>query len=160
MLRSTDMTTIEFRRSEPESVAEEHTHVRGGIRGLLSRLGISAGDEGEEARREAPALASSFENKVRLLRANARAAYNSVEGSSEAALDAALAVVEAEWQSARAERDSYAEALKAIRLYAADSQVRSLAKRALTRPAAPAAWDAGLHVAGRDRFPYLDEPDA
>ena len=109
---------------------------RGGFRGLLSRLGISAA-EGEDAHGEAPAIASSFENKVRMLRANARAAYNSVEGSHEAALDAALAVIEHEWLAARAERDAYAEALKAIRLYATEPGVRNIAKRTLARPAAP-----------------------
>ena len=56
---------------------------------------------------------------MRALRANAHAAYRSVEGGSGAALNAALAVLEAEWKSARAERDGYAEALKAIRVYAA-----------------------------------------
>jgi hypothetical protein len=159
MLRTLDMAVIEFRRSKPEKLPE--APVRVGIRGLLSRLGISAeADDDGETRREAPAIATSFENRLRLLRANARAAYDSVEGSSEAALEAALAVVESEWLAARAERDSYAEALKAIRLYAADPRVRGLAKRALSHPGAPGAWDAGLHVSGRDRFPFLDEFDA
>jgi hypothetical protein len=158
MLRTPDMAVIEFRRSAPEKIAAAPVATRG-FRGLLSRLGISAVDE-EEARSEAPAIATSFENKVRLLRANARAAYDSVEGNGEAALDAALAVIESEWLAARAERDAYAEALKAIQLYAAEPGVRGLAKRTLARPAAPITWDAGLHVFGRDRFPYLDELDA
>ena len=158
MLRTLDMAAIEFRRSRPDRLPE--APARAGIRGLLSRLGIPAEADGAETRREAPAIASSFENRLRLLRANARAAYDSVEGSRDAALDAALDVVEREWLAARAERDGYAEALKAIRLYAADPRVRGLARRALADPGASAAWDAGLHVSGRDRFPFMDEPDA
>jgi hypothetical protein len=161
MLRSTDMAVMEFRRAEPAKLAEVPATARGGLRGLFARLGISlAADDSDAARPEAPAIATSFENKVRTLRANAHAAFHSVEGSGAAALDAALAVIEAEWHSARAERDGYAEALKAIRLYAIDPQVRGAAKRALARPAAPVAWDAGLHVSGRDRFPFMEESDA
>jgi hypothetical protein len=162
MLRSPDMAVIEFRRAEPERPTGEPAATRGGIRGLFARLGIAvAAADGEDAARpEAPPIATSFENKARTLRANAHAAFHSVEGSGAAALDAALAVIEAEWHAARAERDSYAEALKAIRLYALDPQVRGVAKRALARPAIPVAWDAGLHVSGRDRFPFMDEHDA
>ena len=69
-------------------------------------------------------------------------------------------MIEAEWRAARAERDNYAEALKAIRLYGADAQVRGLAERTLAPQPAHAAWDAGLHVTGRDRFPFMGEFDA
>ena len=85
---------------------------------------------------------------MRALRADAHAAYRSVEGGAEAALDAALAVLEAEWQATRAARDGYAEALKAIRVYARDSGTRALAERALRGERAPAP----VH-----RFPFEHE---
>jgi hypothetical protein len=101
-----------------------------GARGLRAWLARIAGTP-EPAVPALPALATGFENRVRALRADARAAYRSVEGSEDAALDAALSVLEAEWQAARAARDGYAEALKAIRVYARDTGARALAERAL-----------------------------
>ena len=55
----------------------------------------------------------------------------SVIGPHEAALDAALAVIEAEWRAAAGERDRYGEALKTIRLYSSDGESRQRARRAL-----------------------------
>ena len=109
---------------------------RAALRAWLAR--IAAGTpRSSRPRPWAPGLATGFENRVRALRADAHAAYHSVEGGADAALDAALAVLEAEWQSTRAERDGYAEALKAIRVYARDTGTRTLAERALRGEAAP-----------------------
>jgi hypothetical protein len=161
MLRSADMAVLEYRRAP---VLEATTpSVREALRGLFGRLagGAAAGSEQDgDAAPEPPAIASSFENRVRTLRENARAAYRSVEGSEDAAIDAALGVMEEEWRAIRLERDSFAEALKAIRLYAADARVRTVAGRALGRKPPEVAWDAGLHIAGRDRFPFVGEFDA
>jgi hypothetical protein len=117
---------------------------RAALRAWLARL--AAGQRIEPEAPELPGLATGLENRARALRANAHAAYRSVEGSEGAALDAALAVLEAEWQATRAARDVYAEALKAIRVYARDGGARALAERALRAPARP-----------RSRFPFADE---
>ena len=67
--------------------------------------------DSDGAAKQAPRLATSFENRVRRLRADAHAAFHSVEGARKvngpdaAALDAALAVMEAEWRAIVAERD-------------------------------------------------------
>ena len=128
---------------------------RAALRAWLARLG-TGGDPrfvptAPAARAEAPAVASSFENRVRRLRADAHAAYHSVEGGEGAAIDAALAVLEAEWQAARALSDGYAEALKAIRVYARDPGSRALAETALAlRPEEPCRG-------GRSRYPFDDE---
>jgi hypothetical protein len=137
-----------------------------GLRAWLARLVAEAVPAGVEPRagRQLPRLATSFENRVQRLRADAHAAYRSVEGArgaegpDAAALEAALAVVEAEWRAALADRDSYAEALKAIRVYAPDPQCRAMAARGLSgAPVTPAA--AGAASSGVSRFPFIDEPD-
>lgn len=66
-----------------------------------------------------------------LRRANAHAAYASVEGTQEAALDAALAVVEAELAAMEIRCAAQAEALKRLRLYANDATTRALATKGL-----------------------------
>jgi hypothetical protein len=135
-----------MRRSSGTVIDREPAGARAALRAWLGRI---AGDpEARPAADAAPGLATSFENRVRALRANAHAAYRSVEGGEAAALDAALAVLEAEWQATRAARDGYAEALKAIRVYARDNGTRALAERALRgeRGALPT-----------HRFPFADE---
>jgi hypothetical protein len=116
--------------------------------------------EGVDDAPEVSPRAVRFETRVRAVRANAHAAHDSVEGGGDKAIDAALAVVESEWRACRDERDALAEALKAIRLYAGEAQVRRLAAEALSRRPVAAGWDAGLHITGRDRFPLMDEFDA
>ena len=109
---------------------------------------------------EVPSIATRFENKVRTLRANAHAAYHSVQGGHEAALDAALEVIEAEWHAARAQRDDFAEALKSIRLYAQDRKSRVLAERALARQEREALPCAIVRTAtGVSHYPFADELD-
>jgi hypothetical protein len=113
--------------------------VRNALRSWLPWL--SAGEAAEfddEGRAEgAREIAAPFENEVRMLRANARAAYRCVEGAREidgcdgAALEAALDVVEAAWRSAIDQRNAHAEALKAIRLYASDPRCRAMAAGSL-----------------------------
>jgi hypothetical protein len=66
-------------------------------------------------------------------RAHAHAAYRSVEGSQQAALDAALAVVEAEVSRLRGTVLAYGEALKEIEVYGGDASARSTAAAALRR---------------------------
>lgn len=63
--------------------------------------------------------------------ANAHAAYGSVEGTHAAALDAALAVIEADYAVLRARCATQAEALKQLRLYAHDPAIRALAAKGL-----------------------------
>jgi len=141
MLRSRDVS-IEMR--QPDFTPEVPGSVRGALRALFGRLGgdqvLSPGGE-PAAAPQAPALASCLENRRQLLRANARAAYDSVQGTPQAALDAALAVLEAAWLEANEERDTHAETLKAIRMYSEDAKVRGIASESLTpcaksRPAA------------------------
>lgn len=85
----------------------------------------------------------------RRLRANAHAAYHTVQGSQEAAVDAALAVIEAELLSIRAEREAYAEALKVIRLYARDGEIRALAGQTLGEEGRPPSCLVGGEVLSR-----------
>jgi hypothetical protein len=128
---------------------------RAALRAWLARLG-TGGDphfapESGTGPAEASGVATSFENRVRRLRADAHAAYHSVEGTERAAIDAALAVLEAEWHAARALSDGYAEALKAIRVYGRDPGARDLAARALAlRPDRPC-------TSGWSRYPFDQE---
>jgi hypothetical protein len=140
-------------------ITEASGPFRGALRALLGRRAAVDVDAATGLSDDtAPRLASSFENRVRRMRANAHAAYRSVNGDPEAALDAALAVIEAEWHATRAERDSFGEALKSIRLYAQDRRARALAERALDSRSEPAT----IHGArsGARRFPFEDEFDA
>src|SRR5262245_54471132 len=129
-------------RRSSETIIEQPAGARAALRAWLARIAGDADGPGAAA----PALATSFENRVRALRANAHAAFRSVEDNQGAALDAALAVLEAEWQATREARDGYAEALKAIRVYARDTGTRAIAERALRGAAAP------VH-----RFPFEHE---
>jgi hypothetical protein len=122
--------------------------VRASILALFARLGAPGGRRGpggeplarafefevalpEAAEVAAPALASRAANRARRLRDEARAAYAAVVGPRDAALDAALAVIEGQWQAAVRDRDRLGEALKAIRLYSADADSRQRARDAL-----------------------------
>ena len=66
-------------------------------------------------------------------RADAHAAYRAVKGSEQAALDAALAVIEAEVARLRGTVLAFGEALKEIEVYGRDPSVRSTAAAALRR---------------------------
>lgn len=76
---------------------------------------VDAADPRPDEDAGAPALASPFETRVQMLRANAHAAYRCVQGPPEVALNAALAVIEAEWRGARLRALRHGEALKHIR---------------------------------------------
>jgi hypothetical protein len=131
----------------------------GGLRAFLGRFGRPAEADDDQVQPEAPAIASNKENCLRALRANAHAAFKSVQGTETAAIDAAVDVVAAELETVCSERAAYAEALKAIRLYAEDPRVRALAAGALDQRKGPATWDGGLQVTGRDRFPFIGDFD-
>lgn len=121
--------------------AEGAGSVRDALRAWLPRRsgGDVSGAGLDEALSEhcAKEIASAFENRARLLRENARAAFRSVEGAhgldgcDRAAVEAALDVVMAAWRSAAEARDAHAETLKAIRLYAPDPRSRALAAASL-----------------------------
>lgn len=107
-----------------------------GVRAALGALFRRRGDAAEATPAEpavpdAPALPDAFEVRVRTQRANAHAAFRSVQGAPEAALDAALAVLEAEWRAAREASLRYADALKHVRLYSFDDASRRQAWLAL-----------------------------
>lgn len=80
-----------------------------------------------------PALEPDDESKQRaaIRHANAHAAYRSVHGNKQAALDAALAVVEAEVARLRGTVLTYGEALKALQVYGPDEETRRTAAAAL-----------------------------
>jgi len=66
-------------------------------------------------------------------RAHAHAAYRAVQDCEPAAIDAALAVVEAEISRLRSTVLAYGEALKEIEVYGVDPMARSTAAAALKR---------------------------
>lgn len=130
---STDFLTIVPGRTDGAG------SVRDALRSWLPWLsaGEAPGLDDAEKPEGAPGIATRFENEARMLRANARAAYRSVEGARDidgrdgAALEAALDVVEAAWRAAVDRRDAHAEALKAIRLYASEPRCRAMAAASL-----------------------------
>lgn len=139
--------------------------MRDALRAWLARLSVGeavpvAAPEIDGVGPALPGVATAFQNRIRAVRANARAAYRSVEGTRDvdgpdaAALESALDVVEAAWRSALAERDGYAETLKSIRLYAPDPRCRAMAAASLSA-ASPCTRSGGY-----DRFPFNDDFDA
>jgi hypothetical protein len=85
---------------------------------------------------------------VHAARAAAHAAYRAVVGGGPRALDAALAVAEAEARTLRLRCLAQEEALKLLRLYAVDDWARSVAAHALERP-----------VRRDDLLAFLHDPD-
>lgn len=100
-----------------------------GIRALLARLVERRSLE----RRDPPANAApgAGEPVNPALRAWAHAAYRTVAGAGEPALDAALAVMEDEIVRMRGAVLAYGEALKSIQVYANDDDARRTAYAAL-----------------------------
>ncbi|MFO1105304.1 MAG: hypothetical protein U1E34_04340 [Amaricoccus sp.] len=92
--------------------------------------GIAEAHE-EAAAQDLCRRAAAEQRRLGRLRANAHAAYESVQGSRHAALDLALSVYEAELRDLRAQCDAHAEMLKTIRLYARDGETRALAAKGL-----------------------------
>jgi hypothetical protein len=133
---------------------------RGALRAWLARLI----DTDPATLAEPSALATPFENRVRKLRAEAHAAFRSVDGARRlgaadaAALDGALDVIEEEWRAAVAERDRCAEALKAIRVYSPHAGCRAMAAQGLSGGAP--RWGRSRGTSGVGRFPFMDESDA
>ena len=82
-------------------------------------------------------------------RAQAHAAFRTVAGGEQPALDAALGVVEAEVARLRQAVLVYGEALKAIQVYGPDEETRVAAKAALRR--APERLRAAAPVPQLDR---------
>jgi hypothetical protein len=71
--------------------------------------------------------------RARVRRAEAHAAFRIVQGSEQAALDAALAVVEVEVARLRGAVLAYGEALKSIQVYATDEEARDTAATVLRK---------------------------
>ena len=130
--------------------------MRDALRAWLARLSVgeaapvAAPEIGRVGELALPGVATACENRIRAVRANARAAFRSVDVALEAAID----VVEAAWRSALADRDGYAETLKSIRLYAPDPRCRAMAAASLSA-ASPCTRSSGY-----DRFPFNDDFDA
>lgn len=145
-------------QSEPETLildraatASAQPGLRATIRALVGRLGTpdlaaplalghyhAASVDWEAGPRETPAeedeaVPARHAKALRALRrANAHAAYASVEeGTHAAALDAALAVIETDYAALEKRCAAQAEALKRLRLYAADPETRALAAKGL-----------------------------
>ena len=94
--------------------------------------GVGDWDQGPAAFPEAeePSCRRRAE-KARLRRANAHAAYDSVEGTHAAALDAAIAVIEAEYAALERRCAAQTEALKQLQIYGIDAATRKLATKGL-----------------------------
>jgi len=111
---------------------DTRTGLNGAVRQLFAR--IAPGALERPARRPAVWETGASETGPReSRRAHAHAAYRAVEGSEQAALDAALAVVEAEVARLRGTVLAYGEALKEIEVYGGDPSARSTAAAALRR---------------------------
>jgi hypothetical protein len=113
---------------------DTRTGLNGAVRQLFARIAPASVRRpavwetrapGEAGPRDLPADTSR--------RADAHAAYRAVKGSEQAALDAALAVIEAEVARLRGTVLAYGEALKEIEVYGSDPSVRSTAAAALRR---------------------------
>jgi hypothetical protein len=82
---------------------------------------------------DGPEEAEADRDRASARRDHAHAAFRTVEGGEQAALDAALGVVEAEIARLRQAVLVYGEALKAIRVYGPDEETREAAAAALDR---------------------------
>jgi hypothetical protein len=104
-----------------------------GIRGLINRLAgrpsepVPAETETSRDARDRAAAAGADA----ALRARAEAAYRTVSGAGDGALDAALGVMEAEIGRLRDAVQAYGETLKTIEVYAGDDAARAAARAAL-----------------------------
>lgn len=118
------------------------------VRSLFARLSNGATEAPAPAIRSFPAVWETDRDPLRRAdqqdeaepgdrasarRAHAHAAFRTVEGGEQAALDAALGVVEAEVVRLRQAVLVYGEALKAIRVYGPDEETREAAAMALRR---------------------------
>jgi hypothetical protein len=122
--------TIVGHMAGPAQADARATALPAALRGLLTRL----------ARRtpalealEAPVDPVARRASVRRarLRAEAHAAFRSVQGPTPAALDAALAVLETEIARLTDAAEAYGEALKSVRTYDDDAGQRAMAAAAL-----------------------------
>ena len=145
---------------------DTRTGLNGAVRQLFARIAPSAvaaptprpviwaTDAGEAGPRDRVPAADTTR------RADAHAAYRAVKGSEQAALDAALAVIEAEVARLRGTVLAYGEALKEIEVYGRDPSVRSTAAAALRRaPERLEAAAAGAASRARRR-PWLTPPSS
>ena len=106
-----------------------------GLRGLMGRIAGWAAAPATDL----PAFESGSEFPGRpieaaadaTLRARAQAAFRTVDGAADRALDAALAVMEAEIAQLRDVVRDYGEALKSVQTYASEDSVRQTARAAL-----------------------------
>lgn len=137
--------------------APTHPGIRATLRALVGRLGtqdIAAAQvmglaalplhtpepslDWEEGTRAAPSEEQAACTAARAAkaararrRANAQAAYDSVEGTHTAALDAALAVIEADYAALERRCAAQSEALKQLIVYGCDAATRTLANKGL-----------------------------
>lgn len=153
MQAQSDMVILEA-ASRP--VPLEHPGIRATLRALVGRLGTPdlAASQGmgllpdplalhgldpdwASASTPAPEDEASLRSRAAKIarerrRANAHAAYDSVVGTHAAALDAALAVLEAELAILQTRCAAQCEALKRLQLYGRDTATRDLAAKGLT----------------------------
>jgi hypothetical protein len=123
---------------------DTRTGLNGAVRQLFARIAPGAAGRPIPAVWETGAIGRATPSPEQARRAQAHAAFRSVEGSERAALDAALAVVEAEVSRLRGTVLAYGEALKEIEVYGGDPTARSTAAAALRR--APERLDAPAPV--------------
>jgi hypothetical protein len=150
--------------AEPQAPAK----LNAAVRSLFARLSTGAPEWPVPAIRRLPAVwetdpgrrplrrvaddpdeSDADRDRASVRRAHAHAAYRTVEGGEQAALDAALGVVEAEVARLRHAVLVYGEALKAIRVYGPDEETREAAATALSR--APERLRAAAPVPQADR---------
>ena len=151
--------TIVGHMSGPAQADARATALPAALRGLLTRLARrTPALEAPEAPVDPVARRASV-RRARL-RAEAHAAFRSVQGPTPAALDAALAVLESEIARLTDAAEAYGEALKSVRTYDDDAGQRAMAAAALyafpvplraatpfRRSGRPAMADAALHAA-------------
>ena len=119
------------------------TRTTDAVRALFSRLSIGVSAPGEAARIVSPVwetdpgsrppVRDDDARETEARRAEAHAAFRSVTGPDQAAVDAALVVVEAEVSRLRKAVLAYGEALKEIEVYGSCAESRKTAAKALRR---------------------------